>query len=54
MNFNDIFTKTFREGFAGAELGFLEMMLVYALAVCVRHGWRAFHCQISYGGKRPD
>ena len=32
MNFNDIFTKTFREGFAGAELGFLEMMLVYALA----------------------
>lgn len=33
MNFNDIFTKTFREGFAGAELGFLEMMLVYALAV---------------------
>ena len=35
MNFNDIFTKTFREGFAGAELGFLEMMLVYALAVCV-------------------
>ncbi len=35
MNFSDIFTKTFREGFAGAELGFLEMMLVYALAVFV-------------------
>lgn len=35
MNFNDIFTRTFREGFASAELGFMEMMLVYVLAVCI-------------------
>lgn len=35
MNFNDIFTRTFREGFANVELGFAEMLLVYALAVCI-------------------
>lgn len=35
MNFNDIFTKTFREGFTNTDLGFMEILLVFALAVCI-------------------
>ncbi len=35
MGFNDIFTKTFREGFANTDLGFMEMALVFELAVCI-------------------
>ena len=35
MGFNDIFTKTFREGFANTDLGFMEIALVFALAACI-------------------
>ncbi len=35
MGFNDIFTKTFREGFANTDLGFMEIVLVFALAACI-------------------
>ena len=35
MSFNDIFTRTFREGFANTDLGFMEIILVFALAVCI-------------------
>ncbi len=35
MNFNDIFTRTFREGFTGGEMGLMEMLLIYALAILI-------------------
>ena len=35
MNFGDIFNKAFVEGFANADLGFMEMALVFGLSVAL-------------------
>ncbi len=35
MNFGDIFKKSFIEGFSNTDLGFIEMVMVFALAVAL-------------------